>query len=262
MSFESALLWSERLLAVALALQSAEMLRIREAFRPGGVWDWELLRADFATWPRAARAFLDATLAPAGFRVLLILQLLAAIGIFVGAPLFALVFVTTALVSLRWRGSFNGGSDAMTLVAILGIGVAHAFRTDPAVGPAALGFVAFQCVLSYFRAGWAKLCVAEWRDGRALRFFLRLPNYDVPPSLARLVDRPRLARGLSLGLLCFELLFPLTLFSPSLALTGIALGLAFHAANFAAFGLNRFFWVWAATYPALYYASHWRGVPS
>jgi hypothetical protein len=35
----------------------------------------------------------------------------------------------------------------------------------------------------------------------------------------------------------------------------VAVALAFHIANVYVFGLNRFVWAWAATYPALYFCS-------
>ena len=50
-----------------------------------------------------------------------------------------------------------------------------------------------------------------------------------------------------------ELLLPLTLLSPGLLLAALLLAAGFHLSNAMFLGLNRFVWVWIATYPSLFW---------
>jgi hypothetical protein len=48
-----------------------------------------------------------------------------------------------------------------------------------------------------------------------------------------------------------ESLFPLTLLTHAALIIGLSIAAAFHLANASLFGLNRFFWIWLASYPSL-----------
>ena len=48
MSVDAALLWTERLTALALVLQSLELLQLRSVFADDGVWRWSILREEQA----------------------------------------------------------------------------------------------------------------------------------------------------------------------------------------------------------------------
>ena len=51
----------------------------------------------------------------------------------------------------------------------------------------------------------------------------------------------------------FELAFPMGFVHPALLKTTLAIAFAFHVANACLFGLNRFVWLWAASYPSLFW---------
>jgi hypothetical protein len=233
--------WMARLTALAAALAALELLVVRRAFSDTGVFAWSILRRDYAGSWLADRLFsYRATLA------LLVTQLAAAVAL----PWFPLgawiVFATSLAISVRCRGSFNGGSDSMLLVVTLALALAHTF---PAHADLAMSYCAIQLALSYVIAGLAKLRDPAWRTGRALAILVALPQYRVPPGLARIAGS--LTRIGSYAILAFELAFPLAF--TSAAPIVLTVGAAFHMANALVFGLDRFLWTWLAAYPALLY---------
>jgi hypothetical protein len=197
---------------------------------------------------------LDLFLPYRNFCVLLVARGAAAVAIlFVPhAALFGFLLLSSLLISLRWRGSFNGGSDFMTLVVLTGL---LAAQWKPEAG---LWYIALQTVNSYFVAGVVKLRTASWRSGKALAGFAQTTIYDSPGAAAIFVRHPALARAASWVVIALECAFPLALAGPlpcAILLGGM---FAFHLGNVHVFGLNRFALAWAATYPALFYCSQWR----
>ena len=178
-----------------------------------------------------------------GVTALALLQLAAAATLWLDAPEPAIAaFVATLAIAYRSRGSYNGGSDSMLLVVALGLAIAR--LGSPRVG---YGYIALQLALSYVLAGVAKLRDRGWRAGTALPLIVALPHYGVPPRLASLLARARLA---GYAMLAFELTFPLAFVAPR---PYAVVAIAFHLANAASFGLNRFLWAWLAAWPAVFY---------
>lgn len=237
------LAWMARLTAVAAAVAALELLVARRAVSDDGVFAWPVLRRDYAH-PRLADLLFGyrATLA------LLVVQLAAALAL-PWVPLGAwILFATTLATSVRFRGSFNGGSDSMMLVVTLALALAHTF---PAHANLAFGYCAIQLALSYTLAGLAKLRDPAWRSGRALAILVELPQYRVPRPFARIAAA--WTRVGSWSILAFELAFPLAFASPLAASILLPIGAGFHLANALVFGLDRFLWAWLAAYPALLY---------
>lgn len=254
---EAALTWTARAAAWATIVDTTELLVLRRYFGPGGIWDPELLAAERKVFSRGVQVILRLLLGHHGFLVLLCLRLLLALGLlFSGAlPLAIPLLLGAVLTSLRFRGNYNGGSDSMMVVLWFGLSLAAALPAaygGPAVG---LGYIAAQAGLSYFVAGLVKAKVPGWWSGIELIRATQLPTYDVAPWARRLLGRPRVARLASLSMLALELLFPLTFLGGPVALAFLLLLAAFHGINAVVFGLNRFFWTWPATYPALYWAA-------
>lgn len=244
LSQELALLWTTRLISVALILQSLELWQIRRQWSDEGVWRWEILKCDY---PAALRPLAGLVFAYPNFLGLLLLRLIAAVTV-LWCPhpaLFAFMFVTSLLVSMRWRGTFNGGSDAMTLVVLLGLSVG---------GPYGLWWIALQLCLSYLLSGWVKFKRTNWRSGKALAEFVKSPLYATPAVLQKLAQNPSAMLALAWLLIIFELTFPLALFAHT-TVAYVAMAAVFHLAMVYAFGLNRFFFAWAAAYPALLWAA-------
>ena len=244
LSLTDALVLSSRLVALSIALQTLELLALRRAFSAEGV---------FATGPRetGVQALFGEE---SRFMALLGLQLaLASYLLLVGpSPLFLVLFASYLLVVVRLAGPFNGGSDALSALSLLMLGIA---AWDPLPGgvirQGALAYLGVQLLFSYFVAGLAKLKEAGWRNGRALVHFASLPKYGVPRAAQALLAKPLVARGASWTILLFECSFPLAFLGERACLAYLACGACFHLLNAALFGLNRFFFAWIALYPIL-----------
>ncbi|MEO5666570.1 MAG: HTTM domain-containing protein [Bdellovibrionota bacterium] len=169
------------------------------------------------------------------------------------APSAAVVFATSLLISVHFRGSFNGGADAMTLVILSALCVAFAFPSHPLATKAALVYIGLHSTLSYVIAGISKLKKSRWRSGAEIRDSLKDSSYAVPATLVRSFSEAPTAFAVSWTLMLFEIAVVPALMSPHTLSAWLVLALAFHLLNFAALGLNRFLFVWVATYPALIY---------
>ena len=240
------LLVMAKLLSIAVVFQSVELFQIRRAWSAGGIWDWNTLRKEFG--------ILGVVFDEHGFTALLCVRLVCAFVAFFfpNFILMLVLFLSTLLIAVRWRGSFNGGSDYMTLIVSGCLSVAWGF---PRAEKACLYYVAVQTCLSYFMAGMAKIRKKDWWTGKALSDFLKSEYYDVPERLRSLTKQRSLLVAVSWMILTFECVFPLSLCKPEICAIFIAFALVFHLGNVYAFGLNRFLFAWAAAYPALYFCS-------
>jgi hypothetical protein len=222
------------LTALALLIQNLEFWRLRKRLEP-----------------------LELRFGPGVFSGLLGLQLASLLGVIVApssSPLpVSVLFVSTLLVSVHFRGRFSGGADSMGLVLLSGLSVAAWW---PEHTSTALIYVGVQSTLSYLIAGAAKLRRPRWRTGEALRSFFGTGSpYDVPESFQAFLKRGQLAQGASWIIILFELILGAALFDSRWLLIWISAAMLFHFLNFIAFGLNRFWWIWIATYPALIFLS-------
>jgi hypothetical protein len=248
-----------KLIACAVLLQGLELLQIRHSFAGDGIWRWETLRKEFSFFPRAFQWLLDALLDYPRFIFVIIGQIGLALSLLVLPEAHAAVFIglllTTGLIALRWRGTFNGGADYMTVLVLLMLSVDAVFQGQPIVRLGCLWYLGLQTVFSYFIAGLVKLRNGDWRTGRALQRFLSSPPYDPPDFIVRLSGNSRLMWLGSWAILVFEVSFPIALLSPVVCAGVLSAAFVFHVANFAVFGLNRFIFAWCAAYPALYFCS-------
>jgi hypothetical protein len=248
----------ELLCGLSLIVQTCEFLRLREPLGERGVWAWPIQRNDPAYGPAAIRRFFSFISRDGVHRWHLILRLPAAAAMMLSGSSLALalfLFAGNLLLLIRWRGAFNGGSDAMTMVVLTGLllaGGLGALGQAAAGWHAALIYVALHAVSSYFVSGWIKLLNPDWRSGRALPLFLDDGIYGPPPPASPL-RRPLVAKLGSWGFILWECAAPIALLDTRLALGFCAIGLAFHGLVFWYFGLNRFVFAWAATYPAIVY---------
>ncbi len=160
-----------------------------------------------------------------------------------------LIFIALLLIK-RFQGPYNGGSDTMTLLVLLCLWLFH-LAPDKKWQEIALGYLAIQSMLSYFQAGWVKLLNPEWRSGLALQQVFAFTAYPVSQSVREFANKPALMLRMSRVVILFEILFPLAIFSEYVLYAFLLIAAVFHLANAVLFGLNRFFWIWPATYPAL-----------
>ncbi len=247
----------ELLLGWSLLLQSLEQLRVQALDRVG---DWAIQRTELPARPRWLTPLLDTAFRPATYLSLLGLRAGLAVLLMAGhLPLAGAValFMIALLLLFRWRGAFNGGSDFMTLVGLTGLLIAHTVGTWAGMAQgwrAGLWYVALQSLTSYFMSGWVKLLQPQWRSGRALTFFLDTGIYG-PLAAGSLLRRPAVARACAWSFTVWEGCFPLALLDARLAAAFCAVAAVFHFMVFWFFGLNRFFWAWLATFPAVIYAA-------
>ncbi len=257
MTQDTALLITEKLIALALVLQSLEFLKLRAHFSKNGVWRWETLQKEFQAFPNFIYDCLHFLLNDKHFQILSVLRFIASILlVFFSHPaLSTFLFLTHILVCLRWRGTFNGGSDYMTSLILLALSIARLFPQSAQAKDFALFYIAIQSVLSYFIAGFVKLKNNDWRTGQALTGFLESFQYGVPQMIQRLSQHKKLMFFASWSILIFELSAPLALIDFQFCIQFISWAFAFHLLNHFLFGLNRFVFAWLASYPAILYCS-------
>lgn len=241
--------WIEVLASLSVMQGTLELLVWRRHLADNGTWRWSTLSRELR--------WLAPVLAYRPFVGVLAVRVVSACVLLAGvhgaaAPL---LWITSLLTNIRFRGSTNGGSDMMLMVVLTALAVAHLGASSPIVVQGALVYVAAQSMMSYFIAGAVKLINAPWRSGAALASFVATPHFGTPAVLRRQLTRPALARLASWAVMLFECAFPLALTGPRAAACFLALAACFHLGNVAAFGLNRFFLAWAASWPAVLFAS-------
>lgn len=222
MNLEFAFHLTGTLICLCLFLQSFEFLFIEP-------YPFELIKVEI---PFGLRTLMKS------YRLIVILQLLVSgVGFFYPSAAVALVLLFTQwLIAVRWRGNFNGSSDAMTFL------ISMAWLVGFYRPRAALIYIAVQVTLSYVVAGLAKLRNREWRQGLTLAHFLNRPPQRADFYLSWMV-------------MLFEVFFVLSPTHPRLALGFMLVGFVFHVLNAYVFGLNRFVFAWIAAYPALYWVT-------
>ena len=245
-----------RLMGIAVMFQSLEFIKMKESITEQGIWRWSQLRTEYIFLPKKILAALDWLMTDKRFIEMMTIRFAAAIITIIyphAFVLFFILFFSTFLITLRWRGSFNGGSDYLTLIILLclSIGFLH-----PLLGKAALWYITLQVISSYFLAGLYKIKETKWRLGTAVYGFVSSPNYKTPRFIVEKSRNSTWAQVIAWSIMLFELSFPLVLTLPKLTIFYLVAGAIFHLVNFMTFGLNRFFWVWCASYPALYYCGH------
>ncbi len=240
------------LIGLAIALQSIEFLQLRKDYDP-----WKILRRDYLFLPPFLLRLFDFCLCDRHFFYFNVARLIAALllMVFPGFLLSLFLLLATVLICLRYRGSFNGGSDFMTLIVLMAMTIGTAFPAHPLVTFGALWYIAIQSSSSYFVGGFIKLKRANWRNGSALFGFLGSSIYQETALIRWMRKRKGLTFLAAWTAMLFEVCFPILVFAPQFTLVALVTGLIFHQLNAYLFGLNRFFFAWAATYPALFYCS-------
>ena len=246
----------EVLCGISLLIQVTEYLRIASSSDEQGIWSWPVQRADIPPQPAWVRRFLDAMFQPLPYRLQLWVRGLAAVVLVIQGSSLSLalvLFLGTLLLLLRWRGAFNGGSDFMTLVVLTGLLISQwlGYFESPELGwRACFWYITIQSITSYFVSGAVKLLRPEWRNGSAMTIFLNAAIHG-PLSQNHLLRNPWLATLGSWTFILWECAAPLALLDVRLAILFCSVAALFHFLVFWFFGLNRFFWAWMASFPAI-----------
>jgi hypothetical protein len=220
MQLEQAVRISEMILGFALIVQSVEYIRGLQPEKSLGV-------------------------------ISLVLSLLLLVGFY---PVFleAGLLIVSVILLRRFQGPYNGGSDCMTLLVLLCLFLSH-------VAPSkfwqeiALGYLAFQVTFSYFQSGYIKIINPDWRAGRALSDVFAITAYPVSEQTRRWAKSSNQLIIMSWVVILFELAFPFSLLNKAVLVIALFVALIFHFANAWLFGLSRFFWIWPAGYPILFW---------
>lgn len=254
LNMEMAIRAMELLFALSAGIQTLEYLRMQPAMQKDGMWIWSIQRQDIPSpW---MRQLLDTLFTPKLFSILLSARLLALISLVThGSNLLSIgfLFASNIAILIRWRGAFNGGSDFMTLVVLTGLFMAQivSYFSDPELGwRAGFWYITLQSISSYFLSGSVKLLRTEWRNGSAMTIFLNSAIHG-PLSAGHWLRKPWLAALGAWAFILWECAAPLALLDARLALIFCKIAALFHFLVFWYFGLNRFFWAWLATFPAI-----------
>ncbi len=247
-------------LGVSLLIQTIEFFRIQSDMKGEGVWVWSLLRKELplnAPWVSRFFDFIFQDRVHFLHLCARLVGVLILLGDGSNLWLMAFLFFSNICLLFRFRGAFNGGSDFLSLVVITGLLLAEICHwISPLIWgyKAGLWYITLHTVSSYFISGWVKLKRREWRDGSALVMFLDGGIYG--PLDSESIFRSRLvAIVCSWSFILWEGVAPVMLLSADLALIYCHIAAMFHFFVFWFFGLNRFFWAWFASFPALIYCA-------
>ena len=251
------------LASISVLIGSVELIIIRAEFEDSGLFGWAVLRtlSKFSLTvgaDRVQRLISHRLFVPliAGGRASAALAL-----IFLGDRLTlsaaCVLFIVAATVLLYWRSPVGlDGSDQMTLIIFIAVGIHKIFHGDVLVAKASLWFIAIQGCLSYFVAGVAKLISPVWRSGEAVRRIFSTRTYGASAVAHVLQRSDGVAVALAWLVIIFECTFPLALVLGKQGFVVFAaLGVVFHLANAVVMGLNTFVWAFAASYPAILFCA-------
>lgn len=260
MSELQTLRWLSLFLGVSLLIQTVEFFRLQNDMTGRGVWVWSVLRKELPQNAIQALKFFDFLFDEKIHFYHLCLRLLAVFCLLLNGSspgLMVVLFLSHVCLLFRFRGAFNGGSDFLTLVVITGLMLSEIFHLINPIDwgyKAGFWYITLHTVSSYFISGWVKLKRREWRDGTALVMFLDGGIYG--PLGKHSVFRTRsIAVLCSWSFILWEGVAPFLLLSADVAFVYCHIAALFHFLVFWFFGLNRFFWAWCASFPALLYCA-------
>lgn len=248
---KTAIEWTLLFISLSLIVQNLELLFLKKSFSEKGIWRWSEIRSEYSYL-----RFFDWILKDRPFQFLLWLRLACSVFLLFQFifPVVFFLFLSGLLISNRFRGTFNGGSDYMTTIVLAALSTGAFYQTEKVL-TGVLWYIALQAMLSYFLAGLVKLRKSGWRSGESLTAFLLAPNYRVPAFIQTFFSSKVAAKTASWLLIAGQLSFPVLVFIPGGARVAIAVAFLFHLNNVWLFGLNRFLLAWTATYPAVYFVA-------
>lgn len=243
-----------RSLMVSVTIQSCEFLSLRGQFQPGGFF--------YESYTHALLRFLGKQTLPFEiFRILICFYVFLFPKNFETGILICALLALTFATHLRTLGRFNGGSDSMTWITLLGVALGY-FNWDLRIQKPdfelSLIFVGVFSLISYFQAGLSKLASGQWLNGNFFKEGKNLGRvYGKRAETLFNFCAQKFSEskwvGVTFGLVVvgFELSSVVVLFSAPFSVIFVVGALFFHLGVFYFFGLNRFFWSWLATFPGL-----------
>lgn len=169
-----------------------------------------------------------------------------------------LILVITILgVLIVLRNTFsNNGADQLANIILIAVSISTLEGEGSVIKTLSLIFIACQSQLSYLTSGFFKLLEKDWRNGTSLKGIFSTEVFG-HPLLKKVMDRwPSSYKVASAGVIYGELALGCSMFfPPKITLVLLATGALFHFLTAIIMGLNAFFWVFVATYPAVYFLS-------
>lgn len=256
MNLGTAILITTHLVTFALLLQGFEFLLISRDPAFLKIWSYCNLHSELEMGLPLPKRITELVFSDSVFRKIAFLQVsIAGLG-FLRPSLTVLVilFLLHLWMCVRFRGTFNGGSDMMIFVVLTGLLIAW-FGHSEKVQQLGLVYIAIHTLISYFKAGLVKLASLDWRNGTALASFLQRSLLADSRRFAEwLRVRPLLGRLLCWNVVVWELAAIVLPFSSRLTTVYFLTAAGFHFAVYLSFGLNRFFWIWMSSWPAVIYS--------
>lgn len=249
----------ERLTAVGSTIGALEQLVQRHKYDDKGLFSWPVNRTRLPGWRRAHYKHIDKVLAYPRVVNVMRARFVSGLGLLAGGSRRTravwLAGMTGTGGALNLRSNYGlDGSDHFAFINYAVSMLEKLFPNDRRAREYALAFIAFQSCLSYFTSGSVKLTSSVWRSGEALPGIFRTQTYGDRFFYDLLKDRPQLTKLLAWSVMIAEASFPLVLLMPKpIARLFFLSGMAFHVSNAKFMGLNRFFWSFVATYPAVSY---------
>jgi hypothetical protein len=169
--------------------------------------------------------------------------------------LILLICVTGILFD--WRNTYsNNGADQLSNIILIAVSLSTLEGDGKPIKIFSIIFIACQAELSYLTSGFLKLLEKDWRNGHYLKGIFDTGNFGNRRFNEVLSKHPVFYKVISnvviYGELCLGFAF---LFPPYICLPLLAFGLIFHLSTAIIMGLNTFFWVFSATYPAIWFIS-------
>lgn len=252
MTLAASTLVTLRLLSLTLLIQAAEILILSRRSDFKNIWSFKNLNRDLLSGLPLPTKLVEIFFSTKGLQAITLVQITIAITTaFTPHALgITVLMITHLLICIRFRGSFNGGSDMMTFVVLTGTLIAT-------TGAQKVGmiYIATHALYSYFKAGLAKAKHREWWNGQAIPAFLSRSLFpDIQMMGAQLRNYHWLSKATGWLTLFFEFSILGLLLLPKFAMMYMAGAIVFHLSIYFCFGLNRFFWIWISTWPAILYS--------
>lgn len=248
------------LIVIAVVIDSLEMLTSRSEYAKNGMFAPQFIASRKESPNSRSDLFVRSSLEYPRFLLLPFCNLIAAacIPVFLGVDAgILLLWILVARILLAKREVRNGSEGSDQMLNIL-LGSLACFYLIPTVvvQRSVLWFIAGQTILAYTASGFSKIMNPDWRNGKVLARIFATDIFQFPYLVPYLRSSPRIARIAAWSVLVFECGCLVFLFADSwTCCLFLLLGIIFHGFIAVTQGLNLFFWVFLATYPALWFLS-------
>lgn len=255
----STLHWCLLLTCISLAISSLEYIVVKENFKSGGIFSWEILSSRSFHQRRLKRIdFLFGYNATIFFQYLKLFCcfILPFISNNIVIAFILFILLVTSIIFFYRNVLGHDGSDQMNHIIIISLLFAFTLNEKYAIN-ICIVFISVQSIISYVIAGTAKIISKKWRSGEAVIQIMNTKTYGHPKIAKLLNGLPQwMQLSFSWHIILLEIFFFIVLIAPTpWMFIFLIWGLAFHIYNASVMGLNNFFWTFLATYPCIIYTN-------